>query len=202
MEAPNFKRLEVDNVVVNTGGTTDMGPLALSLGATAETVTVEGAAPLIETTSAQGAGTLSSATIKDLPLNGGFDQLALALPGVVTAGGSGFSNNNGAQFAVNGQRDRSNNFQIDGQYNNDNGVAGPAIFITNQDALQEVQVVTNNFGAEYGRNSGSVVNYVTKSGSNNFHGSGFEYFTGNWADSLTQNEKSPLFGFCLPGENR
>ncbi len=93
-----------------------MGPLTLALGATAETVTVEGAAPLIETTSAQGGATFNAAATLDLPLGGGFDQLALFTPGVVTAGQSGFTNTNGAQFAANGQRDRSNNFQIDGQF--------------------------------------------------------------------------------------
>ena len=200
VEAPNFKKLEVDGIAVVAGSTTDMGPLTLALGATAETVTVEATAPLIETTNAQGLTTFSSTTTANLPINGAFDQLVLFAPGVATAGGAGFGNQNGAQFGVNGQRDRSNNFQIDGQYNNDNSVSGPSIFLTNQDALQEVQVVTNNFGAEYGRNSGSVVNYVTKSGTNNFHGSAFEYYNGSFADSLTQNEKSPLFGFCLPGQ--
>ena len=84
-----------------------------------------------------------------------------------------------------GSGSRSNSFQIDGQFNNDTVVTGPAIFFGNQDALQEVQVVTNNFGVEYGRTSGATVNYVTKSGTNNFHGSGFEYYTGSYADSLT-----------------
>ncbi len=61
--------------------------------------------------------------------------------------------------------------------------------------------MTNNFGVEYGRNSGAQVNYVTKSGTNNFHGSGFEYYTGNWADSLTNYEKNPFDGICAPGQN-
>jgi hypothetical protein len=190
VQAPNFKRLDVANVVVNTGVTTDMGALALALGATAETITVEAAAPLIETTSAQGSATFTGATAQNLPLNGGFDQLALYTPGIVTSGQLGglFPNSNGASFSSNGQRDRSNTFQIDGQFNNDTGVTGPAIFFANQDALQEVQVVTNNFGVEYGRTSGSTVNYVTKSGTNNFHGSAFEYYTGNFADSMTHLE--------------
>jgi len=192
VDAPNFKKLEVDGVVVSTGLTTDMGPLTLALGATTETVTVEAAAPLIETTTAQGGATFRSQETLNLPVAGGFDQLALFLPGVVAAGDANFTNNNGAQFAVNGQRDRSNNFQIDGQNNNDNSVAGPAIFLSNQDALQEVSIITNNFSVEFGRNSGSVVNYVTKSGTNHFHGSVFEYYTGNWGDSLANEEKSPL----------
>ena len=197
VEAPNFKKLEADGVVVNTGVTTDMGSLMLALGTTAETVTVEGAAPLIETSSAQGGATFSSSAAAELPLAGGFDQLVLFSPGVVNAGNSGiFANSNGASFGINGQRDRSNNFQIDGQFNNDTGVTGPAIFFGNQDALQEVQIVTNNFGVEYGRNSGGTINYVTKSGTNNFHGSGFEYFTGDWADSRTHQEQ--LAGVGVP----
>jgi len=190
VEAPNFKKLDVDGIVINTGVVTDMGALTLALGATAETVTVEGAAPLIETQSAQGGATFSASTNQNMPLLGGFDQLVLFAPGVVNAGNLGmFANSNGASFGINGQRDRSNNFEIDGQFNNDTGVTGPAIFFTNQDALQEVQVVTNNFGVEYGRNSGGTINYVTKSGTNNFHGTAFEYFQGDWADSLTHLEQ-------------
>jgi hypothetical protein len=191
VEAPNFHKLAVDGVTVSTGLTTDMGAVALALGSTAETVTVEGTAPLIETTNAQGGATFTSATAAELPLNGGFDQLVLFTPGVVSSGQLGglFPNSNGASFASNGQRERSNSFQIDGQFNNDTVITGPAIFFANQDALQEVQVVTNNFGVEYGRTSGATVNYVTKSGTNNFHGSGFEYYTGNWGDSLTHQEK-------------
>ncbi len=189
VQAPNFKRLDVGGVVVNTGVTTDMGALALALGTTAETITVEAAAPLVDTTSAQGGANFSAATTQNVPLNGGFDQMVLFIPGVVTAGNAGiFAQQNGASFSSNGQRDRSNTFQIDGQFNNDTGVTGPAIAFTNQDAIQEVQVVTNNFGVEYGRTSGSTVNYITKSGTNNFHGTAFEYFTGDWADSLTHLE--------------
>jgi len=189
VEAPNFKRLDIDGVDVATGATTDMGALTLALGTTAETVTVEGAAPLIETTSAQGGASFNATAATNLPLNGGFDQLALFTPGVQTTGNAGmFANSNGAGFGINGQRDRSNTFQIDGQFNNDTVVTGPAIFFGNQDALQEVQVVTNNFGVEYGRTSGGTINYVTKSGTNSFHGSAFEYYTGDWGDALTHLE--------------
>ena len=96
----------------------------------------------------------------------GFDNLALYVPGVANTGSTNFSNTNGAAIGNNGLRGRSNNFQIDGQANNDNSVAGPSIFLSNPDVLGEVQVVSNNFGAEYGRNSGTVVNYVTKAGTN------------------------------------
>src|SRR5262249_22988599 len=102
-------------------------------------------------------------------------------------------------FSSNGLRGRSNNFQIDGQSNNDNSIAGPSIFLGNQDALEEVTVITNDFGVEYGRASGTIVNYVTKSGSNAFHGSGFEYFEGSFADSHANEEVNTALGFCAPG---
>jgi outer membrane receptor protein involved in Fe transport len=78
-------------------------------------------------------------------------------------------------LSVNGNRARSNNFQIDGSDNNDLSVSGPALFVDAQDSLQEYQVITNNFSAQYGRNQGAIVNLVTKSGTNDFHGTLFEY---------------------------
>ena len=83
--------------------------------------------------------------------------------------------------------------------NNDNSISGPQVFFGNQDAIQEIQVVTNDFSAQYGRNAGSVVNYLTKSGTNAFHGSGFEFYNGSFLQSLEQEAKSPLAGFCPPG---
>jgi hypothetical protein len=88
---------------------------------------------------------------------------------------SGGVNTNGTGLSVNGNRARSNNFQIDGSDNNDLSVAGPALFVDAQDSLQEYQVITNNFSAQYGRNQGAIINLVTKSGTNDFHGSLFEY---------------------------
>ena len=104
--------------------------------------------------------------MQNLPTGGGFDELALLVPGVVSTRGDNFSNTNGAGISSNGQRGRNNNFEIDGQSNNDNSVAGPQVFFQNQDAIAEVQVITNNFSAQYGRDAGSVVNYITKSGTN------------------------------------
>ena len=200
IEASKFTSLKVNNVDVSSGQTHNLGNQVLNVGASAETVTVEATAPLIETTSAQIGGTFDARTVSQLPNAGaGFDNLALYVPGVVNTGSTNFSNTNGAAFANNGLRGRSNNFQIDGQANNDNSVAGPSIFLSNPDVLGEVQIVTNNFGAEYGRNSGSIVNYVTKSGTNAFHGSGFEYNTGDWSFSKTNGQKNPLLGFCPSG---
>ena len=178
-----FRTLVIGKVDVVVSQNTDLGGLKLEIGSVGEIVQVEGAAPIIEASTSQVTTSFDSKITADLPLNGGFDALTLLIPGVADTGSNSFSNSNGASFSSNGLRGRSNNFQIDGQSNNDNSVAGPSIFLGNQDALDEVSVITNNFSVEYGRASGSVVNYVTKSGTNEFHGSGFEYFTGSHWDS-------------------
>jgi len=179
----SFRTAVLDSVEVSVARDSSLGSVKLELGQVGETVQVEGGAPLIESATAQVTTSFGSQATADLPLGGSFDQLALLIPGVADTGNNSFSNSNGASFSSNGLRGRSNNFQIDGQSNNDNSVAGPSIFLGNQDALDEVSVITNDFGVEYGHASGSVVNYVTKSGTNNFHGSAFEYFTGSHWDS-------------------
>jgi len=197
----SFRTAVIDGVEVTVSRETNLGIVKLELGQVGETVQVEGTAPLLESTTSQTTTSFSTKDVADLPLSGSFDALTLLIPGVADSGNNSFSNSNGASFSTNGLRGRSNNFQIDGQSNNDNSVAGPSIFLGNQDALEEVSVITNDFGVEYGRASGSVVNYVTKSGGNEFHGSGFEYYTGNFADSHANEEKNGVFGFCSPGQD-
>ncbi len=163
-----FSELKIENVVVTSGNSNNLGKQALKVGASTQEVTVEGTQPLLETTQSQVSTTFSSEQIQDLPLGNGFDTVALLVPGTVQTHDNNFSNTNGEGFSSNGQRGRSNNFELDGQSNNDNSVAGPQIFFGNQDAIQELQVITNNFSAQYGRNMGSVINYLTKSGTNSF----------------------------------
>jgi len=182
--AKNFRTAAMANIVVSVSRNTGLGEIKLELGqVTGQTVVVEGGAPLIESSTSQVTNTFGNAPTQNLPLNGGFDMLTLLVPGVADTGSSNFSNTNGVGFSANGLRGRSNDFQIDGQYNNDNSIGGPSIFMGNQDALQEVSVITSGFDAEYGRASGTVVNYVTKSGTNEFHGTAFNYYTGSLFDS-------------------
>jgi len=183
ISSKNFRTAVIGSVEVTVARDSSLGTIKLELGQVAETVQVEGAAPLLESSTAQVTTSFNSQATADLPLGGSFDQLALLIPGVADSGGNSFGNSNGARFSTNGLRNRSNNYQIDGQSNNDNSVSGPSIFLGNQDALDEVSVITNDFSVEYGRASGAVVNYVTKSGTNEIHGSGFEYFTGSHWDS-------------------
>jgi outer membrane receptor protein involved in Fe transport len=198
VEAKGFANFTADNVRVEVGKDTALGSIMLKVGNVAETVVVEGTAPIIESTTDQLSQTFDNKQVANVPLGNTYDSFVLFTPGVATAGSGGFSNNNGAELAINGQRSRSNNFQIDGQNNNDNTVGGSNLFFGNQDAIAELQVVTN-FDAEYGRNLGGVVNYITKGGTNTFHGTGYEFWQGDHFDSLQNQEKSTLLGFCPAG---
>ncbi len=201
ISSPGFSDLTVNNVNITVGVLT-LGNEQLQIGTGVETVEASAVAPLLSTEQSQVAVTLESDSLQNLPFGGGFDTVALLTPGVAITHDNSFSNNNGAYggFSSQGQRGRSNNFEIDGQSNNDNSVAGPQVFFSNQDALQGIEVITNNFSAQYGRNAGSVVNYLTKSGTNTYHGSAFYYYEGNWGESFAQGQKSPFQGFCKPGE--
>jgi carboxypeptidase family protein/TonB-dependent receptor-like protein len=198
IEARSFSPYEASNLSVEVGKDTGLAVVKLQVGSATETVNVESATPLVESTTDQISETFSAEKVSSLPVGNTFDSLALFIPGVATAGDASFSNNNGAEISVNGERARANNFQIDGQSNNDNSIAGPSIAFGNQDAIAEVQVVTN-YDAEFGRNTGAVVNYVTKAGTNQFHGTAYEFWQGSIFDSLENQEKSPLFGFCPQG---
>ena len=193
IQAPGFEATKVENVRVDTGQINDLGATKLGLGAASTSVEVSASTtPLLQTTESQISTTFSSLQTEDLPLNGGLngglDNLALFTPGVAIGHDDAFSNSNGNDLSINGNRSRSNNYEIDGQSNNDNSVGGPQIFFGNQDAIQDVQIITSNFNAEYGRNMGGVINYVTKSGSNRFHGSGYEFFTGDFLQSRNNAE--------------
>ncbi len=201
IDASGFKSLKLVGVNVDVG-IIQLGQEKLSV-ATSESVEVTAESQLLETSEAQVSATFDTQQIVNLPFGGGFDTTALLTPGVVITHDNSFSNNNGAYggFSSQGERGRSNNFEIDGQSNNDNSVAGPQVFFSNQDAISAIQVITNNFSAQYGRNAGSVVNYLTRTGTNSFHGTLFEFYEGNWGESFAQGQKSPFLGFCAPGES-
>ena len=177
VEKQGYKKTVQTNVNV-VAGTVSSTAVVLAAGNISEIVTVTGSGEeALQTETSQVSGTIGTRKVEELPSNGaggGIDTLALLVPGVSATRANG-SNTNGAALSVNGNRSRSNNFQIDGQDNNDLSVGGPALFVDFQDSVQEYQVITNNFSAQYGRNQGAVVNIVTKAGTNDFHGSLFEF---------------------------
>ncbi len=146
---------------------------SLAVGSADQTVSVAGTqTAAIETDSSELSTVIDSKQINDLPLilRDPY-QLVLLSPGVVT------STNNSGGFSVNGQRDRNNNFMLDGADNNDTSVPGGqgGISSANPDSAQEFRIITNNFDAEYGRNTGAIIDVVTRGGSNQFHGDAYEF---------------------------
>ena len=196
----NFSPDVIPDVAVTAGNDRSLGKQTLSIGTQSTSVEVQaGNNAELNTTQSQVSGTFSSENLESLPLGNGFDEVALLIPGVVQTHDLNFSNTNGPNFSSNGSRGRSNNFELDGQSNNDNSVAGPQVFFGNQDAIEEVQVVQTNFSAQYGRNTGAIVNYITKSGTNALHGSAFEFYTGSFLSSYPNQDKTPILGYCPSG---
>jgi hypothetical protein len=193
VSAPGFKTLTQTDIPVSAGGDAGLGALKLSVGDIGTTVEVTAATPLIESTQAQVTNTFSGQTLNSfvgVQENQGLDNLALFVPGVNSSRDSSFANTNGGLgFGVNGLRGRSNDQQIDGQNNNDNSVTGPSLGISDPEWVSQYVLVTNNFGPEYGRNSGSVVNVLTKGGGNAWHGSVYGAYNPSIYNALTNFQK-------------
>ena len=154
--------------------------MTMQVGATQEVVDVTSEAPLVETTSTQLGAVVGDRAVSELPLNSRDTYQFLQLqPGVMSTVGSSnsivYGSNNAGAVSVNGGRGRSNNFSVNGGDANDQFVNLPTVQ-PSPDSIAEFRVLTNTFDAEYGRNSGSVVNVVTKSGTNQFHGNMYEFF--------------------------
>lgn len=165
----------------------------LQIGAQSETVEVQASAPLLESVTSSVGQVIETKNVSDLPLNGrNFVQLAILIPGAVGVGfgpqgtiGSGTRPDDtrpGAELMVNGNREMSNNFMLDGVDDNFRRNALITLRPTVED-IQEFKMQTNLFGPEQGRSSGATVNVVTKSGTNAYHGSAFEYIRNSDLDA-------------------
>ena len=179
-EAPGFRTGSAERftVTVNAHQRVD---LVLQVGEVSEQVLVSGAAALLETDSSERSQVITSREILNLPLNGrSYADLTLLVPGVrksVLENQSDSSRE--ASYNINGQRAESNNFILDGIDNNaqgtsNQGFSNQVVQIT-PDAVQEYRVETSNYTAEYGRASGGVINATTRSGTNEVHGTLWEY---------------------------
>ena len=186
-----FSTKAVKGADVRLGTETEI-KVELAIGTPTETVTITANTEEIVSTNSQISSSFETRKVEDLPSNsagGGIDTLALLAPGVVP--GFGNVNGNGVTLSVNGNRARSNNFTLDGTDNNDLSIGGPSLFVDNQEAVAEFQIITNNYSAQYGRNQGAIVNIVTKSGTNTFHGSGFEFHRNSSSlDAMTNQERA------------
>src|ERR1700752_5353499 len=154
--------------------------MTMQLGAAQEVGDGASEAPLVDTTSTQLGAVGNNRSVNELPLNARDTYQFLQLqPGVQSqlgsSGGTFYGSDSAGSVSINGGRDRANNFSVNGGDANDQFVNLPTIQPT-PDSIQEFRVLTNTFDAEYGRNSGSVVNVVTKSGTNSLHGNVYEFF--------------------------
>jgi len=152
----------------------------LQIGQAKELVEVTTEAPLVDTTTTQLGAIVNNRSVNELPLNARDSYQFLQLqPGVQSqlgsSGGTFYGSDSAGSVSVNGGRGRSNNFSVNGGDANDQFVNAAAVQ-PSPDAIAEFRVITNTFDAEYGRNSGAVVNVVTQSGTNAVHGDVYEYF--------------------------
>jgi outer membrane receptor protein involved in Fe transport len=204
-----FPAVSHRDVELRVGQETRLGA-TLKLEQIEEAITVTGEAPIVETTTKEIGGTLTTQEFQDLPTqNRSFALFAALLPGV-TPVPSTESTSADAIFA-NGQDDNNNSFNVDGANNDDDviGARAGAQTRTPIEAIQEFQVLTSQFDAEFGRSTGAVLNAVTKSGGNSFHGSAFSYFQrSDWnetdffverAHRQPANSEYDSLGFTLGG---
>ncbi len=209
--------VEVQQAGFKTANRTDMvvdansalrADFTLQVGQSVEQITITAEAVHVETESTQMGDVISGKTMTAVPLNGrAYTDLLALQPGVspYTAGDSGTPGisdrsvdgglNSGNQ-SVNGQRESANGFMVNGS-NVEEGKNNGAAIIPNLDSIAEFRIITNNFDAEYGNYSGGQVNVVTKSGSNGFHGSGFEFLRNTALDAKNyfalSTDKTPVF---------
>jgi hypothetical protein len=196
-----FKTVTRRGITLTVGQTARVD-LALELGAVTEMVEVVGEAPLLETQDAVIGGLVDQEAILDLPLNGrSFLELATLRAGAVQSdyGGRSVSQGYGQKISISGSRYTSNVFLLDGTimndaYNSAGSAAGGAI--GGVEAVREFKVITNAFSAEYGNHTGGVVTAVSRSGTNQLHGSVYEFFRN---DNLDANRwEDNKFGLEVP----
>jgi hypothetical protein len=187
--------------------------LIVQVGEVSETIVVTGETPQVSTTGGDISSLVSEKQVTELPLNGrNYAALVTVIPGISTAGsfatrGTGLDSN--IDMAVNGNQSNTNMWTVDGVNNMDVGSNATLLVFPSVDAIQEFRVERNSFSAEFGQAQGAVINLITKGGSNQFHGSGFEFLRN---DALNETDfflakanapKQPLrynnFGFNFNG---
>src|ERR1700733_15381154 len=207
VEAKGFRRYLKQGISLDVNETATVS-LPLKLGAETQQVVVSANAALVQSTISSLGQTVMEREILDLPLDGrNFAQLGLLqpvvvplTPGLLEAGGPARQNQ---AYAVDGQRPESNNFLIDGA-DNVSSVDGGFVLKPPIDAIAEFKILSHNANAEFGRNTGSTTNIVTRSGSNSFHGAAWEFLRNDAMDSsdffthsvqpLKQNQFGATFG--------
>jgi len=198
VEAPGFSRLVRTGVSLQVNQNVHLD-LTMQVGQQTQTVEVTGQPPLLETESSSVATVVGERLVNQLPLNGrNFVQLATLSPGVTGVGTSASGTieggsrpddkRAGSEIFANGNREGDNNYLIDGTDDNER-LTLSIVLRPGVDSVQEFQIQTSNYSADIGRNSGAVINVVTKAGTNQFHGSAFEYLRNSAVDARSYFNK-------------
>jgi hypothetical protein len=182
-----------DGVTLQLGQTVEL-EFTLKIAGTQEELTIVGESPMVDATDTSVSSVVGQQQIENLPINGrNFISFSIITPGVTTdrTPQQGASATSGLSFT--GQRARSNNIMVDGLDNND-VIVGAVRATFSQEAIREFQVVTDSYSAEFGKATGGVVNILTKSGTNEFHGNAFWYFRDESLNSKDYFEKFGVLG--------
>src|SRR5713226_4478461 len=185
-EAQGFSTQSRENIVLQVQDRLRVD-FDMRVGEVSERVVVSADAPLIQTETSSLGEVVNDRQVSDLPLNGrNYLDLATLTAGVARTS-EGTNGNVGGSFVANGTRGTLNNYLLDGIDNNSNDNGG-AVLRTSVDAIQEFKVQTNSYSAEFGRSGGAAINAVIKSGSNEFHGSSFEFLRNSALDARDRFE--------------
>lgn len=210
--AAGFKSLTLNDIQVTSSERRALGRLSLQIGEVRDTVSVNDQAAPIQLMSAERSGVVTGSQLNDLALKGrDFFALLTTIPGVVDTNSSRETTTNASNggIFINGGRDNQKNFAVDGITNMDIGSNQSLAFMPNMDAIAEVKILSSNYQAEYGRNSGGTVTVITKSGSRDLHGTGYYNYrheslnANNFFNNRTNTQKAPyryrINGYSLGG---
>ena len=211
-EATGFKKVTTNPITLESGQIARVN-LTLEVGGVTEQVEVIGVNPILQTENAVVSEVITGETVVALPLNGrNFAQLTLLTPGVQTHAPTSFTEANPTVSSgrpyVNGQREQSNNFMLDGVDQNE-AVDNQIAYYPSPDAIAEIRIDTNNYSAEYGNVAGGVITAITKSGTNEYHGSAFIFgrndgldansWVNNRSEAKKGNFSQQIYGGTLGG---
>jgi len=189
-EAAGFAKTTIENVVITVGEVADL-PITLAIAGTQEVVNVSSAAELVETTRTSTTDTIGQTRIDNLPINGrNYINFALTDSQVLLDNAPSIGAAPTSGLNISGQRGRSNLVNEDGANAIDNATNGVRSTVS-QEAVQEFQIITNSYAAEYGQASGGVINIITRSGTNQFHGDAYGYLRNRYIQATNPFSNVP-----------